>query len=80
MGVRGCFRRGCDNIMTDTYISGIGYICYDCQKEFKQYLERNSIENTSEQQLLEILEKFMNLSKSSSEIIDIDEFFNKNTR
>jgi len=35
MGVMSCHRKCCENIMCDTYIDGIGYVCNDCQTEFK---------------------------------------------
>ena len=39
MGVMSCHRRDCENIMCDTYVQGAGYICWECKKEFKEYLE-----------------------------------------
>ena len=38
MGVKSCSRKNCENIMCDTYIDNIGYICDECQKEFIDYL------------------------------------------
>lgn len=40
MSVMSCSRTGCDNIMCDTYVSGIGYICNECQEEFKLCMSR----------------------------------------
>jgi len=36
MGVRACYRRGCDHIMCDHYSDEHGYICYDCLDELKR--------------------------------------------
>lgn len=38
MGVMSCSRRDCENIMCDTYIDTIGYICGDCKREFEDKL------------------------------------------
>jgi hypothetical protein len=33
MGVKGCFRNCCTNIMCDRYSSNYGYICDECFEE-----------------------------------------------
>lgn len=33
MGVMGCNRQGCRNVMCDRYAMGTGYICNDCFEE-----------------------------------------------
>ena len=33
MGVMGCSRKGCDNIMCDRYSDDYGYICWECFNE-----------------------------------------------
>lgn len=38
MGVMNCSRKDCSSIMCHTHISGVGYICSDCQTEFKNFL------------------------------------------
>jgi len=68
MGVMSCFRKGCENIMCDTYVSGIGYICYDCKGEF----EYRYPDKYSENKLLKKLEKFMDTEKRYREIKVID--------
>ena len=55
MGVMSCNRKSCENIMCDTYISQVGYICNDCQSEFQ---EQNG-GNYSHRRLIKKLEKFM---------------------
>lgn len=82
MGVMSCSRKNCDNIMCDTYIYDIGYICWECQKEFKEYVEYNKIEVETEGQIKRELKKFMETEKNEhfqGKNIDIDDFFNSNT-
>ncbi len=86
MGVMSCHRNGCESIMCDTYIYDVGYICVDCQKEFKQNMIRKII--YSEEILLCHIVAFMETEKESlpknpySDLkpMDIDNFFLKNTR
>lgn len=33
MGVKACFRSGCESIMCDLYSDRYGYICFDCFDE-----------------------------------------------
>lgn len=70
-----CYRIGCGNIMCDTYIPEIGYVCYECQKEFKKYLGTNT-----EIKLKASLSSFMETRKGfydEQKEITVDEFFNK---
>lgn len=82
MGVMGCFRNDCNSVMCDTYIESIGYICSDCKREFKDYLEENKIELKNEYEITKELKKFMETLKYniSKDDISVDDFFNKNTR
>lgn len=82
MGVRGCFRNDCNNIMCDTYIESIGYICSNCKSEFKDYLEENELELKNEYEITKELKKFMETLKNncSKDDISVDDFFYKNTR
>ena len=48
MGVMSCSRNNCDNIMCDTHIYDVGYICWECQKEFKEYLTWAPLEKGEE--------------------------------
>lgn len=77
MGVMSCSKKGCENIMCDTYINGIGYICNECQFEFKKYLERNNLNPETEGQIKAELEKFMAVEKFySSEVkMSVNQFF-----
>jgi hypothetical protein len=69
MGVMSCFRKGCDEIMCRTYVSNIGYICYDCKGEF----ENKYPDKYSENKLLKKFEKFMNTEKRYKEVKEIDD-------
>jgi hypothetical protein len=88
MSVLSCNRLRCDNIMCDTYIDRIGYICDECKEEFKQYLETYNIVVTDEGSICRELLQFMNTSKikenytefDNGEIMDVDTFFVKYSR
>jgi hypothetical protein len=84
MGVLACSRKNCDNIMCDCYIPEIGYICYNCKDEFKEYLENKGKIDISEQEIIEELKIFMSIDKNynyfSKDKIDIDNFFNNYNR
>lgn len=71
-----CNREGCNSIMCDCYISGLGYICNECINEFKGF----SGDFDSEDSLLESLSGFMDMRKRNvKNWIDKNEFFNKHT-
>lgn len=83
MGVMACDRIDCESIMCDTYISSVGYICKECQDEFKQFLINENIEVRNEGEINRELEKFMVTTKSKfvhGREISVDDFFNINTR
>jgi hypothetical protein len=83
MGVMSCSRKDCDNIMCDTYVQSVGYICSDCKSEFKEYLQKNGLNPTTEGQINKELEKFMATSKDTykdGNETTVDDFFNERTR
>lgn len=82
MGVKACRRKNCENIMCDTYISGLGYICYSCQNEFKDYSEQLGLDVSTEGKILAELELFMKTQphRESGREISIDSFFLENTK
>lgn len=84
MGVMPCYRKGCDEIMCHTYVDGeVGYICRECQNEFKEYATENDLDVSTEGQIKMELTKFMSLEKGSfakGKEMDIDEFFDQYTR
>lgn len=82
MGVMTCSRRGCSNIMCDTHISGVGYVCRDCQGEFEDYLTIERIPAGTENQIHNALEKFMETRKGDfvkSEQISVSDYFRKHS-
>ena len=80
MGVMYCHRNGCNNIMCHTYISDIGYICYNCQQEF---LNTKGCKFESRPQFIKKLKKFMNKEKEFKQdedlMFDAEEYFRKLT-
>ena len=83
MGVMSCYRKGCENIMCDTYVPEVGYICYECQNEFKDYLEYNRIYVEREGEIRRELTKFMETRKgdfTKGAEVDVDDFFKSYTR
>ena len=78
MGVMSCSRHACDNIMCDTYVNGIGYVCNECQNEFKEYLIKENIRATTEGEIKRALETFMETRKDAyakGDDMTPDEFF-----
>ena len=83
MGVMSCSRSYCNNIMCDTYVSSIGYICDECEKEFQEYLDKQGIMPTTEGEIKMELQKFMATDKgvyNKGKEMRIDDFFNKHRR
>lgn len=80
MGVLACSRYRCDNIMCSTCVPVIGYICNECQEEFKNYLAAQvGMIRDSEGSILKALEEFMETEKgefNTNAGINIDDFFN----
>jgi hypothetical protein len=83
MGVMSCSRKNCDNIMCDTYVQSIGYVCSDCKSEFKEYLKKSGLNPTTEGQIVKELQAFIFTPKNiyTDDVeISIDNFFNKRTQ
>lgn len=73
-----CSRTACDQIMCDTYVNGIGYVCNDCQNEFKEYLDKEGIKATTEGEIHRALKVFMETRKevhTQGKKMDVNEFF-----
>lgn len=79
MGVMNCSRKNCENIMCNTYISDIGYVCNNCQQEFKGIMEleySNTTPTFSEDWIIDKLKKFMVTTKNGhTGNMSIEEFF-----
>ena len=83
MGVMACSRRSCERIMCDTYISSIGYICEDCQEEFKNYMANKHIDTEyTEHEIVHELTEFMDTDKGTfdTKSMSVDAFFDNHTR
>ena len=84
MGVMSCYRPGCDGIMCDVYVDGVGYVCWECEREFKQYLETNDIHPENEGEFKMALRMFMATDKEETFLngneMNLDEFFNQYRR
>lgn len=83
MGVMSCSRSGCKHIMCDTYIPSVGYICGDCQADFKKHLIVKRRSPANENQLLESLERFIKSDTNYAQDVsgvDVDYFFKRHTR
>lgn len=78
-----CSRKNCENIMCDTYVDGVGYVCYKCQEEFKKYLRFSNLNPSNDSDIRNYLEYFIQTKKGiySGSYDDeiIDSFFNKHT-
>lgn len=82
MGVKSCHRTDCESIMCDTYVNGIGYVCPECQQEFKEYVQEENIPCDTEGQIEEALRNFMETRKgqhAQGKEMSVDEFFNQHT-
>jgi len=82
MGVLSCSRKYCTNIMCDIYVPQVGYICYECKREFINFAESyNQTFNTTNDVVI-ALNQFLNVPKGSSYVvdkynkIDLEDFFN----
>lgn len=83
MGVMSCSRKNCENIMCDTCVESVGYICSECQSEFKQYLEKNNLNPRTEGEINRELQTFMATPKDSyidGNETSVEDFFNERTR
>ena len=78
MGVMSCSKRNCDNIMCDTYVNHIGYICDNCKNEFKSWLYlQTPLYLDSDSFIKEKLSEFMDLDTESNLSKDIDNSVDK---
>ena len=68
--------------MCNTYVKHIGYICYECQEEFKEYLIKKNIKVNTEYEIHQALDVFTDIEKDSftkDSEISIDDFFEKHS-
>lgn len=78
-----CSRSDCGSIMCDTYVDGIGYVCFSCQNEFKEYLQAEGINPQTEGEIHKALKLFMETEKGQfdkGKEMSVDHFFKNYTR
>jgi hypothetical protein len=82
MGVMTCSRKYCNNIMCDTYISSVGYVCRDCQSEFKIFLQVNQSNPQTDVEIENALKDFMETKAGSfnGQPMSVESFFSNHTR
>jgi hypothetical protein len=69
--------------MCDVYVDGVGYVCDNCEREFKIFLERNEIVPECESDFKMALKMFMKTEKddfAEGLEMNLDEFFNQYRR
>jgi hypothetical protein len=81
MSVLSCVRVACGSIMCETYVPGIGYVCTDCQREFKVMLQDNGYCVDTNEEIEEYLEEFLETTKPTKWVENniVDKFFEKYT-
>ena len=60
MGVMSCSRKECENILCDTYIPEVGYLCSGCIEEFKELYSNNKMTNG---EIIEALQTFISIPR-----------------
>lgn len=75
MGVMNCYRKGCENILCDTYIPDIGYICRECKEEFKE-----KYPHIKGELIPQMLKEFIQIHKQNIEPdTTVEDYFNQYT-
>lgn len=77
-----CSRNSCENILCNTYIPSVGYVCSECKEQFKTYVVEEKINTTKWTEIIAALERFLLTDKilyEKYDQINIDDFFNKYT-
>lgn len=83
MGVMACSRSGCDTVMCNICIDGIGYVCYYCKTEFEKYLREENIKAETEFEICRELKKLMKTTRNDCDNespMSVSEFFSKHER
>lgn len=75
MGVKSCNRKNCENIMCDIYVPALGYICYDCQRDFIISMAEKNIYLNTEHEIMIELGKFLESDKTVE--LSLNDFFKK---
>ena len=66
--------------MCDTYVDTIGYVCTDCQEQFKQAMAKECTEDITEYDITASLEAWLQIEKEEEGDLamykQIDSYFN----
>ena len=79
MGVCGCSRYACGNVMCKVLTVFGDYICDECQLEFKIYMKEKGLEKAKREIYDDELENFMNTIPGSYNEISVDDYFNNDS-
>lgn len=76
-----CIRKNCFSTECKTYVREIGYVCVDCQKEFKQFLKKRGLSPSTDSDIRLALITFIDTYRKYliSETISVNRFFKKYT-
>ena len=73
MGVMNCSRPGCESILCETNVNGIGYVCGSCKSEFHDSMGNKKIPRS---EMKNEFKKFMTTEKRDEPgDIDSHDFF-----
>jgi len=76
MGVKGCDRNGCENVMCDRCSNKYGYICSDCFEELHMLLQEIKIKKGLKMQHSDMsIKEFMESKKEEKDSKDLNEVF-----
>lgn len=79
MGVMNCYRHECKNVLCDTYVPEVGYICPSCQSQFDDYVRQNNITVNTESEIKRALLDFKDVSIDNEKFDNVSDFFDKYT-
>ncbi len=69
--------------MCDIYVPSVGYVCWECKDEFKEYLKSEGKTDLDKNDIRRELERFLNTTKGNFEDggqMDVDDFFKEYDR
>lgn len=80
MGVMHCSRNGCEN-KTSRSIGGVGYLCKECEEDFKSYIREEQAIETDGQIKNELIKFIFANPKGNygNNKMTVNEFFLKNS-
>jgi hypothetical protein len=73
MGVMSCSKSGCENVMCNRYSPEVGYICYECFDDLKEFQKINI--GMTEYDVKEWIDKPIKRTKYFNPMINLDIFF-----